>query len=71
VSVSEHTLLVEAHRQWIKTREPKDGDRFAALVTSLLARYSVTTAEGYTARDVALKCEWHEARPRLSDEERK
>lgn len=25
-------LLVETHRRWIETRDPKDGDRFADIV---------------------------------------
>jgi hypothetical protein len=30
-----HVLLMLAHRHWIETRDPKDGDKFAALVASL------------------------------------
>lgn len=29
------TLLVQAHRRWIETRDPKDGDNFSKLVLAL------------------------------------
>lgn len=28
-------LLTQAHRRWIETRDPKDGDRFAAIVAEM------------------------------------
>jgi hypothetical protein len=30
-----HELLLQAHRRWIETRDPKDADRFALLVAKL------------------------------------
>jgi len=30
-----NVLLTAAHRRWIETRDPKDGDRFAALVAEM------------------------------------
>lgn len=30
-------LIKQAHRRWIETRDPKDGDRFAAVVQAAIA----------------------------------
>lgn len=41
-------LLVETHRRWIETRDPKDGDRFAVVVlaaASASRKALTTTAE--------------------------
>jgi hypothetical protein len=37
VEADVHELLTQAHRRWIETRDPKDGNRFAALVWRLSA----------------------------------
>jgi hypothetical protein len=39
-------LLTQAHRRWIETRDPKDGDRFAALVAALTKKSELKTAQG-------------------------
>lgn len=39
-------LLILAHRRWIETRDPKDGDRFAMLAAELSKKSALTSAQG-------------------------
>lgn len=34
----ENELLTALHRRWIETRDPKDGDRFAFLLSDMTKR---------------------------------